>query len=311
MNLVRSLMPVVLGLAGCVVGGVGPARAAADPADAVRGYFAARDEARFGARATEVRTRTRATPGGDACPASAPRGRSFRVTVATVLTWPAGAAGTSSLADDYEVCLDRHVRAVRAAPESGYGGTSAPAPAGAGGTHRYDPAAAARYALRWSDTVVRDGEPVPRYHPGYPRLADDSANFVSQALEAGGWSRSAPVWAPGGPAWTRADGLYRFAVAQRAHPWGRSTPHSADIWRMVPGDLLFADWTSDGTIDHALVVVGLDTVLGFTEPTVSQHSPHRHNLPLSVAIKIAALGHGDMSFYPVTPHATYRERATT
>jgi cell wall-associated NlpC family hydrolase len=194
-----------------------------------------------------------------------------------------------------------------AAPESGYG-TAPPTPTGR--THRYDADAAARYALRWSDTPVRDGEPVPRYNPDYPRLDHDAANFVSQALEAGGWSRREGTWDPAGSAWTRAADLYRFATDGRARAWARSTPLSDDIWHLEPGDLLFADWTSDGTIDHVMIVVGLDTVLGFTEPTISQHSPHRHNLPLSVAIKIAALEHGKMSFYPVTPHASYRESAT-
>lgn len=171
---------------------------------------------------------------------------------------------------------------------------AAPATAyGYGGTTGYDANAAVRYALRWSDAS--------RYNPVYPRRDDDAANFVSQALEAGGWDRRPGVWTPGGRAWSRPADLYRFAVANGAHDWGRQTPRSDDIWTLRPGDLLFADWTSDGTVDHVMIVTGLDTLLGFTEPTISQHSPHRHDLPLSIAIKIAALDHDDMSFHPVSP----------
>ena len=64
-----------------------------------------------------------------------------------------------------------------------------------------------------------------------------------------------------------------------------------DIWQLQPGDLIFTDWDPnghyDGAIDHAMVVSGTFTELGFTEPAYSQHSPHRHNLPLSVGMKIA------------------------
>jgi hypothetical protein len=169
------------------------------------------------------------------------------------------------------------------------------------GTGTYDPDAAARYAAEWSRTL----RGVPQYNPAYPRLDDDAANFVSQALEAGGWKRRGPDWTPRGPgrAWSNAADLHRFAVADtgRATTWGRSTPHSDDIWTLTPGSLLFVDWQSDGRIDHVLIVVGLTTFDGFTEPTVSQHSPHRHRMPLSDWIKIEALDHAAMSFHPVVP----------
>ncbi|GAA3475833.1 hypothetical protein GCM10018966_003590 [Streptomyces yanii] len=44
---------------------------------------------------------------------------------------------------------------------------------------------------------------------------------------------------------------------------------------LEPGDLLFADWDPqkepDGKIDHAMVISGSYTSLGFTEPTYSQN----------------------------------------
>ncbi|MFE7329579.1 hypothetical protein ACFU8W_32295 [Streptomyces sp. NPDC057565] len=64
-----------------------------------------------------------------------------------------------------------------------------------------------------------------------------------------------------------------------------------DVWNLEPGDLLFADWDPqkkpDGKIDHTMVISGSYTSLGFTEPTYSQNSGHRQNLPLSIGIKIA------------------------
>jgi hypothetical protein len=341
-KLVGSMLAVVLGLSGGAVVAAGPAGAGADPVAVIHGYFTTRNEAWFGAVAGEVRTVTTSVPGGGACAGPGHRHASFRTSAATLITWTAAGRGDSSMADDYEVCLRRaspggyrvhsahsvhSVRAVSTAPESADATTTPPAPRGT--VHRYDAGAAARYALRWSATAVRQGGPVPRYNPDYPRPdggTGGGANFVSQALEAGGWNRrdghdpaDPATWTPAvtarrGPSrtWSHAADLYRFAVNGRAHPWGRSTPHSDDIWRLAPGDLMFADWTSDGAIDHALIVVGRDTVLGFTEPTISQHDPHRHNLPLSIAIKVAALEHDTMSFYPVTPHASYTEggRAT-
>jgi hypothetical protein len=181
----------------------------------------------------------------------------------------------------------------------------------ASAAHTYDGRAAARYALHWSRTA---GHPVP---------GGDGTAFVSETLAAGGWNRrggtdpDAPLaWTPDlagrhGPSatWTRADRLYRFAVEHTGRAVARRPATPADdwatVWTLTAGDLVFVDRESDGVVDRALVVVGRDTVLGFTEPTVSQRSPDRHDVPMSAWIKAAALRDPAMTLHPVVPRPSY------
>jgi hypothetical protein len=182
-------------------------------------------------------------------------------------------------------------------------------------TKTYDRSAAAAYANYWSqlhsvpwhteygtEWVVQ--EP---YNPDYLRLDNDCTNFASQTLHAGGWPKANgadpddlnnwtdDLWGPYGPSttWSVAYRLWRYAIddkrGERKGTW--PSQENEDIWKLQPGDLLFADWDpdgkADGKIDHAMVITGSYTELGFTEPTYSQHSPVRNNLPLSIGIKIA------------------------
>lgn len=172
--------------------------------------------------------------------------------------------------------------------------------------HTYDGRAAARYAVLGSGTGAGTG-----------------TAFVSRALEAGGWNRrggrdpDAPLaWTPNlagphGPSatWTRADRLFRFAVddTDRAVATAPATAAGdwATVWSLAAGDLVFVDRQSDGVVDDALIVVGRETFLGFTEPAVAQRSPHRRTVPLSAWIKTAALRHPAMTLHPVVPRPSY------
>jgi hypothetical protein len=193
-----------------------------------------------------------------------------------------------------------------------HGGTQRPGvqPAAA---LRYNRQAAAEYALRWSrSSVLYNGDLLvgDQYNPEYDgsRQDNDCTNFASQVLRAGGWpihdgwASDNPVnwtpdlWGPRGPSktWSVASWLYDYAGnAKRGEKWRIWPPEddNMDIWNLQPGDLLFVDWDPnghyDGVIDHTMVISGSYTELGFTEPTYSQHTPHRRNVPLSVGIKIA------------------------
>lgn len=209
---------------------------------------------------------------------------------------------------------------------------------------QFDRQAAAAYALRWSaSSVLYNGDLLvgDQYNPDYDRARQDNdcTNFASQVLHAGGWpihdgfDNANPVnWSPDlfgpyGPSrtWSRADSFQAYATdSKRGNPgtvWPNETGDE-DIWTLQPGDLIFVDWDPDGhydgTVDHTMVVSGSFTELGFTEPTYSQHTPHRRNLPLSVGIKIATSppppvdpgdgmgGQGRTArFYPVHVHDTF------
>lgn len=181
----------------------------------------------------------------------------------------------------------------------------------------YNREAASAYASywagewRWSPGLNEYVYTGGNYNPDYQKYDNDCANLVSQALHAGGWPKrngsgwsqdpSDPnVWSDNvsgiyGPAWswTRASSLHDYAAnPARGEAWKAGTgSETQDIWKLRPGDLLFTDWdpngVHDGRIDHAMFISGTYTELGFTEPTYSQHSPHRQNLPLSIGIKIA------------------------
>ncbi|WP_370618107.1 amidase domain-containing protein [Mumia qirimensis] len=208
-------------------------------------------------------------------------------------------------------------------------------------THTYDREAAAQYARYWSgsDRITFLGTTfvVPRYNSDWdhvweehPSDVNDCTNFTSQMLYAGGWTTNGGIdpgdldnwtdslWGPSNASetWTIAYQQWRYGKhSDRAEHWKSGRPSETDrIWDLEPGDLLYADWDPDekpdGRIDHAMAISGTYTELGFTEPTYSQHTPHRHNIPLSVGIKIAMSEPGsgggpdngqgrDVIYYPV------------
>jgi hypothetical protein len=187
------------------------------------------------------------------------------------------------------------------------------APIGMQGTKTFDRDAAAKYARYWSgaDAAAPDGVHVvyqDRYNGTFSRAkqGNNCTNFASQAMNAGGWpivdgvdpdnmdNWTYDLWGPRGPSktWSMAYKLWMYASdSKRGTRLKDGSPAKADIWNLEPGDLLFADWDPqkkpDGKIDHAMVISGSYTSLGFTEPTYSQNSGHRQNLPLSIGIKIA------------------------
>ena len=208
-----------------------------------------------------------------------------------------------------------------AAPKAGAASTAAPEAAegaSALAAHSYDRDAAVAYALRWSEVYKssRGNHPVSyARNPDYEDLGTTNCtNFVSQALLAGGWPERGtanpdnpdnwhhdlPVWGVGNTmTWINANWLFDFAVKYRGYEqnfWpptdptvGPGDPDFA-IWELQPGDLIFTDWDTkvpDGVQDHVMIVTGTYTSQRFTEPTYSQNSPNRHNLPLSVGMKMA------------------------
>ena len=164
-----------------------------------------------------------------------------------------------------------------------------------------NPNAMATYAIKWSINQPNDV-----YNPDYPRFDNDCTNFVSQALFAGGWPiiegntlnyKDKDKWddnvacsdclRPPYPdgyyatyTWRISSYLYEFAKSR--------TKVLTNIYDTNKGDLLFADWDPkgkpDGKIDHVMMVTGKDSK-GMIY--ISQHSPHRQNIPITESIQNA------------------------
>jgi hypothetical protein len=212
-------------------------------------------------------------------------------------------------------------------------GTDEEQPVIAPAVRYYDATAAGLYAHYWSG-VDRFNNPL--YNPAYPRMSNDCTNFASQALRAGGWNikdgwdKDNPKnWTPdlNGPrgpskAWSVSGWLRSFGVihTDRAHSRGQEDVADAVLmWNMVRGDLYFFDWDPngrpDGTIDHTMVVTGTFSAPSspdFREPIISQHSNHRHNVPLYIQIKRATASvdgkppeHSRITVYNVRPNPTF------
>lgn len=181
------------------------------------------------------------------------------------------------------------------------------------------PRAVADYAKNWSDQT--NGH--DRYNPQYKRLDNNCTNFVSQALRAGGWylkggwsKDDKNVWTFNvdhpldgfSKTWSMAHWLREFATDRTDRAWVLERARAADsvhIWNLLIADMLFIDWQSDGGIDHVAIVVDFYTDGGFTEPTLSQNSPHRLNVPMYIYVKRAAVQNHNMTFWSVKVRTSY------
>lgn len=144
--------------------------------------------------------------------------------------------------------------------------------------HFYDRMSGFRYAELWWNG----------WNPAYPQLEDDCTNFVSQCLFAGHLpmqrtdSRSTGWWfrfhsketEPWSYSWTTSHALYSYLLSQR----GVKRVSSARDLKV--GDVIFYDWSGQGTFHHSTFVVDFDHR---GDPLVNAHTDaswHRHYLYL-------------------------------
>lgn len=153
-------------------------------------------------------------------------------------------------------------------------------------TKNYNANSAANYAKSFYNTPYNStngGNPFTNF---VNLNGGNCTNFVSQALIAGLTGKNNPkdVFAERvnftadksalylswyflsntdrGPAWTGASKLYEYARSNRSSYKGLhfsfvtndSPTKFMDYNSVRVGDVIFADWTSDGTIDHAMIV---------------------------------------------------------
>lgn len=162
--------------------------------------------------------------------------------------------------------------------------------------------------------------PYPSFPVVYIRVAGkqvatqgNCTNFVSQAL-VGGMIRSndaASVWARRGdfavdkgspypwyllsandraPAWTSPDWLYKYAKGNTATYKGLHFTYVTndtlttfmDYNKVQKGDVIFADWDHNGSMDHAMLVTDIAywTQVGYDKIRVTYQSNDRTNIGL-------------------------------
>lgn len=164
------------------------------------------------------------------------------------------------------------------------------------------------YARKWT-AAPYNGNEKKDFNPDFPYYKENCANFVSQAMYAGGLplvGASSPfiydtsVWT-----WNLS------GILQASRTWSQASKnyvfmkdHSGaftvldNIWNAWQGSLLYTDWEGDGTIDHAMVVVGAAVKDGYGDPIIDQKSNNQHEIDLHTSIQHAAQqGHKNVKWY--------------
>lgn len=174
----------------------------------------------------------------------------------------------------------------------------------------YDKGRAAAYARQYANSP----------NPAFRLYANDCADFVSQALLAGGWTyRNAPYdsatgwyfvtkpnwFQPQDDSWYNADYLFHFLLNSGRGVyigWGNED-NPGSVGALQPGDLIFADWFingdenrhgNDGVMDHAMIVTRKDadgTVY------VSYHSNNHLDRPIREVMNEPLTGQYGRYFY--------------
>ncbi len=180
----------------------------------------------------------------------------------------------------------------------------------------YIPDWAVSYARQWvSDTQTLR-------NPNYVYFNKDCTNFVSQSLRAGGWRNTAigpatsdlywyhvPSSQQSSQTWKVANALHRrFSQGYEGWTGGKILPYMTS--QINYGDIVFADWNSDGYIDHSMIVTGFRRKSdGTLEPRLSYHSTDRKDITWTDFI-VNAANPVPMPNYQLSVYSKYPYRVT-
>ncbi|MET8153974.1 amidase domain-containing protein [Actinoplanes sp. NPDC049668] len=127
---------------------------------------------------------------------------------------------------------------------------------------------------------------------------NDCTNFVSQALQAGGWAEDT--------GWYRSNSNWWYNKVNQTYSWGgaenwsifatKRTQSLSSVWKAAYGDVVQADWDANGIMDHTMIVTktdGYDVYLG-------GHSSDFIDRPLSTIIR------NNKAAYPNAKYYAYR-----
>ncbi|MER5357204.1 amidase domain-containing protein [Streptomyces sp. NPDC002785] len=125
----------------------------------------------------------------------------------------------------------------------------------------------------------------------YRTYGSDCTNFVSQAMKAGGWAVVGPTDA--GQRSNNKKWFYTIYVDRTSYTWAGAEnwywfakKHSgrtkilARTSQLQLADVLQADWTRNGVIDHTMIV----TKVSGSEKYLTYHSKNTHNKKLSALL---------------------------
>ncbi len=160
-----------------------------------------------------------------------------------------------------------------------------------------------------ANTVVYDGMKAAEYaqtywytynsaFPSYSGVGGDCANYASQSVYAGlqqtmldfglynsdSWyhynnrNETGENWT-----WTSTSRFHRYLMKGNGRQYGLYGME-IDIRDVRPGDIVHVDYTSDGEMDHSIVITHVDNMNGsnsYSEILFSGHTADRKNQPLS------------------------------
>lgn len=120
------------------------------------------------------------------------------------------------------------------------------------------------------------------YNPNYPDYSDmggDCANFVSQALHAGGWEMTATTDPNNQQLWysTKTWSSQTWRAAENLFHYMRDVEEKKpirNVWAAKPGDVIQFKKKDKNRMQHTMIVVGRARIPGtyWTEPLLAQHS---------------------------------------
>lgn len=120
------------------------------------------------------------------------------------------------------------------------------------------------------------------YNPDYPDYSDmggDCANFVSQALHAGGWEMTATTDPNNQQLWysTKTWSSQTWRAAENLFHYMRDVEEKKpihNVWAAQPGDVIQFRQKDKNRMQHTMIVVGRARIPGtyWTEPLLAQHS---------------------------------------
>ncbi len=165
------------------------------------------------------------------------------------------------------------------------------------------------YADKWTSAPYA-GDAKSDFNPSFPYYDDNCTNFESQAMYAGGLplvGASSPflydtsVWTWNLSGILSASRTWSYAPSNYTFMKDHSNTFTVmdNIWHAWQSSLLYVDWTSDGTIDHVMIVVGvLVSDSGTVDPIIDQKTNNRYQITLHQSIAYAAqAGHKNLTWY--------------
>ena len=199
-----------------------------------------------------------------------------------------------SVQNEAKISSKEHFSKIKQYLENQYKCFGLQAKAASGGN--YNGYAARNYALQYA---VNYNSNYFNYHSS----GGDCTNFTSQALFAGGISKdygnnnsndmdwyfhwNYPWYGGQNPVasttWIRViDQMTHMYYRENTGYWLEFDNSGYSIFDpLQTGDLLYADWTRDGTWDHSMIITGWDWIGGHWEPRLTYHSNNQENIAFS------------------------------